>query len=52
MEEVGGAGSTLEGRAAFQRDLDRLEKRIDMNIVKVSKSKCEVLPLGHNDPVL
>lgn len=41
----------LEGRAAFQRDLDRLEKWIDMNIVKVSEGKCDVLPLGKNDPV-
>jgi len=37
--ETRGAGSTPEGRAAFQRHLDRLEKWIDMNITKVSESK-------------
>lgn len=58
MEEVGGAVSTLEGRAAFQRDLDRLEKWIDMNKVKanvksrlwdVMTQSCEVCEGVHQE---
>ena len=41
----GGAVNTLEGRAALQRDLDRLEKWIEQNFMKFSKRKYEVLHL-------
>lgn len=37
--------------AAIQRNLNRLEKRPDRNLMKLKKSKCKVLPLVRNNPV-
>ncbi|KAK4825798.1 hypothetical protein QYF61_002382 [Mycteria americana] len=39
-----------EGRAAIQRNFDRLEKWIDKNLMKFTRGKCKVLPLRRNNP--
>ena len=31
-------------------DLERLQKWADRNLMKLSKGKCQVLPLGRNNP--
>lgn len=39
-----------EIRDALQSDLDRLEKRIHMSLVKFNKVKCNVLHLDQGNP--
>ncbi|GAB0202845.1 mitochondrial enolase superfamily member 1 [Grus japonensis] len=46
-----GVTDTPEGCAAIQRELDRLEKWADKNLVTFNKERCEVLHLGRNNPM-
>ncbi|KAK4806791.1 hypothetical protein QYF61_005587 [Mycteria americana] len=48
--KVGGVADMAEDRAAIQRDLNRLEKWADRNLMKFNKGKGKVLPLGRNNP--
>ncbi|GAB0209608.1 mitochondrial enolase superfamily member 1 [Grus japonensis] len=48
--KLGGVADRPEGHAAIQRDLNRLEKWADRNLMKFNRGKCQVLPLRRNDP--
>ena len=48
--KLGGVADALEGYAASQKDLSRLEKCTDRNFTKFSKERCKVLHLGRNNP--
>lgn len=43
-----GGSDIPKGCAATQRDLGRLEKWTDKNLMKITKGKCQVLPLRNN----
>ncbi|PKU36006.1 hypothetical protein llap_13688 [Limosa lapponica baueri] len=45
-----GLVNTLEGRAAIQKDPDRLERWACVTLLKFNQAKCKVLHLGHDNP--
>ncbi|KAJ7411543.1 hypothetical protein WISP_102397 [Willisornis vidua] len=49
--KLGDGVCLLEGRRALQRDLDRLDQLAKANSVRFSKVRCQVLHLGHNNPM-
>ena len=45
-----GVSDTRDGYIALQRDLDRLEKQANSNLMKFNTGKCQVLHLERNNP--
>ncbi|PKU39799.1 rna-directed dna polymerase from mobile element jockey-like [Limosa lapponica baueri] len=48
--KLSGVADILEGRGVIQRDLDRLEKWVHVNLMKFNKARCKVLHLGQDKP--
>ncbi|KAK4830805.1 hypothetical protein QYF61_013734 [Mycteria americana] len=48
--KLGGVADTPQGHNAIQRDLNRLEKWDDRNLIKFHKENCKILHLERNKP--
>lgn len=49
--KLAGCANLLEGREAFEWDLDRLDQWAKANHTMFNKAKCHILHLGHNNPM-
>lgn len=48
---LGGLDDKPEGCAAVQRELERLENWVKINLLKFNKMKCKVFHLSRNNPM-
>lgn len=49
--ELGGVTDRVDGSAAIQRHLKRLQKSSDKKLSKFNKGRCQILHLGKNKPM-